>query len=93
VTIGSFEGVEKGVLFGGQDPWSKSQSSFGSQLGGGIDLDLLPQVTVGVQLAYDWMARFAEDVGGRRDYRGAEFRLAASWRFGGRSQSAVREAK
>ena len=76
----SVEGLETGVLFGGSDKWSKSQSSFGSQLGGGLDLDLTAHVTVGAHLAYDWMTRFSEDVGGRRQYRGAEFRIAAAWR-------------
>jgi len=80
LAVGSFEGLEKGVLFGGSDKWSKSQSSFGSQLGGGLDLDLTAHVTVGAHLAYDWMTRFSEDVGGRRQYRGAEFRIAAAWR-------------
>lgn len=51
--VGNFEGVEQGNLFDGTDR-SKSQSSFGSQFGGG-----------------------------RHEYRGVEFRVAASWRFGG----------
>lgn len=81
MAVGSFEGREEGVLFGRSDKWSKSQSSFGSQLGGGLDLDLTAHVTVGVHLAYNWMTRFSETVGGRRQYRGAEFRVAVSWRL------------
>jgi hypothetical protein len=81
MAVGSFEGQEEGVLFGRSDKWSKSQSSFGSQLGGGLDLDLTVHVTVGVHLAYNWMTRFSETVGGRRQYRGAEFRVAAGWRL------------
>ena len=81
MALGSFEGREEGVLFGRSDKWSKSQSSFGSQLGGGLDLGLTAHVTVGLHLAYNWMTRFSETVGGRRQYRGAEFRVAASWRL------------
>jgi hypothetical protein len=83
LALGSFEGEEKGVMFGGQEKWSKTTSSFGSQIGGGLDLDVMPHLTVGAQLAYNWMSRFKEQVGGRREYRGGEFRVAASWRFGG----------
>ena len=82
LAVGSFKGVEKGVVFGGKEKWSKSSNALGSQLGGGVDLDLTAHVTVGTQLSYNWMARFKEQVGGRRDYRGAEFRVAAGWRFG-----------
>jgi opacity protein-like surface antigen len=80
---GSFRGREEGVLFGGADKWSKTHSAFGSQLGGGVDLDLTRSVTVDAHLSYNWMTRFSQPVSGRRDYRGTEFRIAASWRFGG----------
>jgi hypothetical protein len=57
-------------------------SSFGSQFGGGLDVDLTDQIFVGTHLI-QLDARFTESVGGRHEYRGVEFRLAASWRFGG----------
>ena len=75
--------MEQGNLFDGTDKWSKSQSSFGSQFGGGLDVDLTDQISVGTHLTYNWMTRFTESVGGRHEYRGVEFRVAASWRFGG----------
>ncbi len=79
--VGSFEGVEQGNLFDGTDR-SKSQSSFGSQFGGGLDVDLTDQIFVGTHpIQLD--ARFTESVGGRHEYRGVEFPVAASWRFGG----------
>jgi hypothetical protein len=83
LAAGTFEGREEGVVLGGRDGWSQTRRVLGGQLGGGVDLDLTRSLTVGAHLAWNWMARFDEPVGGRRDYRGGEFRLAASWRFGG----------
>ena len=83
LALGSVEGAEKGLLDDGVGTWSRSHAVVGGQLGAGVDVGLAGGLTVGGQVAYNWMGRFASTVGGRRDYRGAEFRLQASWRFGG----------
>ena len=83
LAIGSFEGTEKGVHPLTSRSWSESHNSVGGQVGAGLDLDLTRSLTFGVRLGYNWMSAFTEPVGGRRDYRGAEFGVAASWRFGG----------
>lgn len=85
LAVGTFNGREKGTQLDlGPDggSWSASSGAVGTHLGAGVDLDLNAHMTVGAQFGYNWMRRFSSDIGGRRHYRGTEFRVAASWRFG-----------
>lgn len=82
LSVGTFEGREEGVQLLDGKPWSENERSLGTQWGAGVDVDLTRSLTVGTHLSYNWMGRFDRAVGGRRDYRGFEFRLAGSWRFG-----------
>jgi opacity protein-like surface antigen len=81
--VGSFEGTETGLTREDGRDWSRGHSALGTQLGAGVDVDLSRRVTFGVRALYNWMGRFDEPIGGRQHYRGTEFRVAASWRFGG----------
>lgn len=83
LAIGTFEGSEEGVTLDGARDWSTSRNAIGGQVGAGLDLDLTRNATFGLRAAYNWMSAFGEPVGGRDAYRGAELRVAASWRFGG----------
>lgn len=63
---------------------SRTMTSFGSHVGGGLDVRLGRSFMAGVNVGYNLMTDFSRALGGRRNYSGLEFSAGVSWLFGKR---------
>jgi len=78
--IGTAAGISSGPS--GAVVGTRMLGALGGILGGGVDVMLGRSCSVGLSAGYDWMADFAEPLGGRRNYSGAEVTLSVGWLFG-----------
>ena len=83
--IGSNIGVEAKNEVGFQVVQkSRIMTSFGSHVGGGLDVRLGRSLVAGANVGYNLMTDFSEALGGRSNYSGLEFGVGISWLFGKR---------
>ena len=61
---------------------SQTLTSFGTNLGGGLDFVISRNFMGGVNVGYNLMTDFSEPVGGRDNYSGPEFSIGISYLFG-----------
>ena len=61
---------------------SRTMTSFGGYLGGGLDIQLGRYLMVGANVGYNLMMDFSESLGGRDNYNGPEFGVGVSLLFG-----------
>ena len=61
---------------------SQTLTSFGTNLGGGMDFVISRNFMCGVNVGYNLMTDFSEPVGGRDNYSGPEFSVGISYLFG-----------
>lgn len=60
---------------------SRTMTSFGGYLGGGLDIQLGRYLMVGANVGYNFMMDFSESLGGRDNYSGPEFGVGISLLF------------
>jgi hypothetical protein len=75
-TAGSFSGG--GRLMTGL----RSQVTTGGHAGAGVDFHVARWLSIGLNGGYNWMVDFAEPVGSRDNYSGAELGVSFGWLFG-----------
>jgi uncharacterized caspase-like protein len=63
---------------------ASTHTTIGGVVGGGVDVHLGRSWSLGVDGGYQWMSKFPEPVGGRREYRGLQLGVGIGWLFGGR---------
>jgi len=64
-----------------------TEVTVGGHVGGGVDFHLSGAFSLGLSAGYNWMADFADPVGGRSNYGGFELTLNVGWLFGAGSAS------
>lgn len=89
-----FIGASVGPVIGGStgatvtttrvDSGASTHTTIGGVVGGGVDVHLGRSWSLGVDGGYQWMSKFPEPVGGRREYRGLQLGVGIGWVFGGR---------
>jgi hypothetical protein len=77
-----FIGASVGPVIGGStgatvtttrvDSGASTHTTIGGVVGGGVDVHLGRSWSLGVDGGYQWMSKFPEPVGGRREYRGLQ---------------------
>ena len=60
----------------------RTESAFGGQIGGGVDIVTSRHFMMGIGMGYNLMSDFSEPIGGSRNYSGPEFGFEFSWLFG-----------
>ena len=78
--IGSGNGASvsaRGVYAG-----NLTEVTVGGHVGGGVDVHVSRAFSLGLSAGYNWMADFADPVGGRSNYGGFELTLNVGWLFG-----------
>jgi len=73
---GSFVG--RNTISSGSD----THATFGTQLGGGLDVHMARSFSVGVTVTYNWMMDFSEPLWGHDNFNGAQVALGIGWLFG-----------
>ena len=63
-------------------PGNAARVTFGSFLGGGLDVHVTHAFSIAVSGGYNLMANFSEPVGLRDNFNGPEVAISIGWLFG-----------
>ena len=85
VGLGPVFGYSSGSFVGGDGTISAgnaTRSTFGTRVGGGIDVHVARSVSVSLNASYNAMVNFSQPVGLHRNFNGAQIGLGVGWLFG-----------
>jgi hypothetical protein len=84
VGVGPVFGSSTGTFSGGGTVFTgvRSHATAGGHVGAGLDVHIARPFAVGVNGGYNWMLDFAQPVGARSNYSGAELGVSIGWLFG-----------
>jgi hypothetical protein len=86
VRVGPVVGSSSGSSVTARSVYSGSitRTAAGGLFGGGVDLHTGRRWSLGLEGGYNWMADFADPIGGRRNYNGFQLAAGFGWLFGRR---------
>lgn len=79
VVVGSLSAVEVGLAMATEE---RSETALGGYLGAGVDFALSRHFMLAVDGGYNFMADFAESIGGSKNYSGLQFSIGLGCIFG-----------